>query len=616
MLRGQYFSADRRGAITVLMAVGASCLIGLAALAVETSNWYLLQAELQRVADSAAMAGALSYVKNNGCNLDATPVSCYQAAKDYAVMNGVAAENAATSLGASPSGDGNSAIIVTTNTNAPLMLSRIMSSNTSVAISATAYAEIQSVAPPCVEALSSSGSPDIKVTGTATLNGCSLWSKSNRVGTTQTTSSVGLSGNSTMTANVYTPGSVYVGGSSAFTGHRFAVTQAAIVDFIGAKAAVTTALNGIATVQGLAAPTMTQVNSGAQTWTGPVSGSCTLTMSGPHSYQSVTISAGTCSPFIVNLSGNFTIGSKNAVALSVTGNVVVNFAPATVTINGLIDLTGQTGGCFGLGTSGTTCAAGNVAGTYYVGNGGSGNKTSINGGAGLLTVGPGTFWSGGDVNLTGGGNVSWNTAGGGTDTTNVAGSVTLGTASYTFGAGVYQIGSDFNFSNSTGSLTFNGSSSASSLITIGGTSNGGGLVLGHNGASDTYSYSATSTTFILAQAPTLHGSGSGTHSLIAPCGQAVSGSCASGLSGSGIAGLLLAVPQNYTGTLNLPSENNGTVTAAGMIYGKAASLNLQGNVSVNGCFGFIVGTAVISGSASFSSCSALQGTAFSTVLAQ
>jgi hypothetical protein len=53
-----------------------------------------------------------------------------------------------------------------------------------------------------------------------------------------------------------------------------------------------------------------------------------------------------------------------------------------------------------------------------------------------------------------------------------------------------------------------------------------------------------------------------------------------------------------------------------MIYGKAASLNLQGNVSVNGCFGFIVGTAVISGSASFSSCSALQGTAFSTVLAQ
>ena len=51
-------------------------------------------------------------------------------------------------------------------------------------------------------------------------------------------------------------------------------------------------------------------------------------------------------------------------------------------------------------------------------------------------------------------------------------------------------------------------------------------------------------------------------------------------------------------------------------FSKAASLNLQGNVSVNGCFGFIVGTAVISGSASFSSCSALQGTAFSTVLAQ
>jgi hypothetical protein len=65
-------------------------------------------------------------------------------------------------------------------------------------------------------------------------------------------------------------------------------------------------------------------------------------------------------------------------------------------------------------------------------------------------------------------------------------------------------------------------------------------VLGHNGASDTYSYSTAITTFILAHAR-LHGTG--THSLIAPCAQTASSSCANGLTGSGIADLLLAVPQ-------------------------------------------------------------------------
>ena len=49
---------DRRGAVSVLMAVGATAMITLAAFALETANWYSQAAELQRVADSAAMAGA------------------------------------------------------------------------------------------------------------------------------------------------------------------------------------------------------------------------------------------------------------------------------------------------------------------------------------------------------------------------------------------------------------------------------------------------------------------------------------------------------------------------------------------------------------------------------
>ena len=58
------------------------------------------------------------------------------------------------------------------------------------------------------------------------------------------------------------------------------------------------------------------------------------------------------------------------------------------------------------------------------------------------------------------------------------------------------------------------------------------------------------------------------------------------------------------------------MTIGGMIYGKAATLNLQGNVSNTGCFGFIVSTAALSGTANFSTCSNLQGVAFGTALVQ
>ncbi len=79
---------------------------------------------------------------------------------------------------------------------------------------------------------------------------------------------------------------------------------------------------------------------------------------------------------------------------------------------------------------------------------------------------------------------------------------------------------------------------------------------------------------------------------------------------------MLAVPQAYTGTVNVPSENNGTITVAGMIYGKSATLNLQGNASDNGCFGFVVAIATLAGTASFSTCSSLQGVALGLGLAE
>ena len=80
--------------------------------------------------------------------------------------------------------------------------------------------------------------------------------------------------------------------------------------------------------------------------------------------------------------------------------------------------------------------------------------------------------------------------------------------------------------------------------------------------------------------------------------------------------LLLALPQAYTGTANVPSENTGSITLGGMLYAKNAILNLQGNASNNGCFGFTVWTAQLSGTAAFSTCSTLQGTALGMTLVQ
>jgi len=76
------------------------------------------------------------------------------------------------------------------------------------------------------------------------------------------------------------------------------------------------------------------------------------------------------------------------------------------------------------------------------------------------------------------------------------------------------------------------------------------------------------------------------------------------------------VPQAYSGTLSIPSTNTGVLTVGGMVYGKAATLNLQGNASNSGCFGFVINTATLSGTATFSSCNAMTGTALGVALTQ
>ena len=63
---------QRRGAVTVLVALLMVVLLGCAAMAIDIGHLYVAQAELQRAADAAAMAGAQAL----GRDLD-TPVGEY-----------------------------------------------------------------------------------------------------------------------------------------------------------------------------------------------------------------------------------------------------------------------------------------------------------------------------------------------------------------------------------------------------------------------------------------------------------------------------------------------------------------------------------------------------------
>jgi len=85
--------AKRRGAVAPLVAISCTVLIGFAALAVDVGMLYNVRAELQRTADSAALAAAWELYDQD--RLTGTPymaddiLAARQTAADYAVINAV-----------------------------------------------------------------------------------------------------------------------------------------------------------------------------------------------------------------------------------------------------------------------------------------------------------------------------------------------------------------------------------------------------------------------------------------------------------------------------------------------------------------------------------------------
>ena len=164
---------DERGVISILGALLLVAVIGFSALAVEYGHGLLQKVENQRIADLAAYGAALVY------NTTGSTDSASSAAGNIVTLNGLPNSSASTALVTSPANSANQAMQVTVTTSLPLLLARVATNNTSLPVSATAYAELRASAPGCIIALNPSGT-GIAVNGGATLSApaCAIASNS------------------------------------------------------------------------------------------------------------------------------------------------------------------------------------------------------------------------------------------------------------------------------------------------------------------------------------------------------------------------------------------------------------------------------------------------------
>jgi Flp pilus assembly protein TadG len=130
------FLRDRRGNIAILSTVMITSLVGVSGLVAEFGNGLLNRMQDQRIADAAAMGGGSVY------NSTASTSAMQAAVNNIATLNGITAADVSASVVNSPSGDGNQAVEVTVQTSVPLVLSRVLYSQSTLPIAVSSYAEL------------------------------------------------------------------------------------------------------------------------------------------------------------------------------------------------------------------------------------------------------------------------------------------------------------------------------------------------------------------------------------------------------------------------------------------------------------------------------------------
>ena len=371
-------------------------VIGVAALALEYGHALLQKAEDQRVADLAAFGGALVYGSTS------SSTNAASAAANVAALNGISCSSCA-SVVSSPTGDGNSAVKVTVTTNVPLILARVLTTNATLPVSATGYAEIKSSAPACVIALHGSGS-GVSLSGGATLTapGCAI--ASNATVTAHACSNVITTEAVDYNGTAPTPTCAFQTSGGATPKMNRVLTTDPLAPSSGSPGSieVTSATARISSVSGIGSPSLSTftVPSNSTTTSFTKTGVSGLPVTCSYSYNSGTL------VYSVTCSGTTTFGTitvnKVTVTLATSSGNTYNFNQAWP-ISG-VSLSGS-GGTYGFAagitTSGTTTFP---AGTYYVlGSITTGGGATTNFGAGTYNVSGGIINGGGSTTLFGAG---------------------------------------------------------------------------------------------------------------------------------------------------------------------------------------------------------------------
>jgi Flp pilus assembly protein TadG len=214
---------ERRANVALMAGLLMPIFLGAAGLGVEASNWSVIEVQLQRAADAAAIGASVAY--------GATPnaQAAANAAADIAELNGLPAGTRHWTSSTKTLTDGlitaklvtgvrsasDTAFQVTLGEAVPLAFAKLFVSATSYTLPASATAELvpTASAQPCVLSLGS-GSGSTTLTGTAamTASSCSVRSDGG----------VTMTGNASITAAaVYAGGNISTSGTAAIHATKF-----------------------------------------------------------------------------------------------------------------------------------------------------------------------------------------------------------------------------------------------------------------------------------------------------------------------------------------------------------------------------------------------------------
>ncbi|QTH20894.1 hypothetical protein HRJ34_21635 [Rhizorhabdus wittichii] len=597
-----------RGAVAVIGALSLTVLVGMGAFAVEISRGYAADTANQRIADMAALAGALAY------NVNSNPSEMTATAKAVVVAQGLPASAATVAL-VTDSATSKQLVQVSVTTSVPIALGRVFSSALAYDVTATGSATTTATtttAPPCIAALSSTPTYGITLSGGVSITspGCAVNTNAGVTvpwGTTITAKQVnagkgidnpgkGITTSPTANDIVQNKASAatdWMKDDSTLKGLLCKVNQLSGYsdpDYADGNRSCTTPLVTPTTQTSAstedyilnyspAANVAPYWNSGTKTYTFPaksydlrdivMSGGITAVFEGPLTLKARSVSMGgsgmTIGDGAVTVTGLFDFNNGSVVtigngdhsfgSLNVSGGRTLNVGSGGFMLGGGIVIAGGTTIRIGIGV-GDAVTIGNASGTAI--NLGNGSTLCFTANCASPTAAGGTFSVNGLITTGGGSTLILPKA-----ATHVINGNLSSSGAMTFGSGVYILNG--NFTNGTG-----------------------GAMTG------------TDVTFAM----------SGTYSLAG--GTTLDLAAPGALASYGVPGILFATKTSSASTMG----GGASGKYAGLIYAPKSDVTLTGGASMSGngsnCLMMIVSTLNLSGGTNVASaCSGLSGTSSS-----